>query len=81
MNDDAFVALYGYGKETVTIHSLMRTGENTTQDLDSVVYVDTSISWKANGYPTLYTDQGVAINTSTTNPTAGDVVYIYQISQ
>ena len=78
INDDVMGALYGYGKVTVTIHSLMRTGAETTQDLASVVYVDPSKTWAENGFPTLYDDEGTAIDT-TTNPAAGDEVYNYLI--
>jgi hypothetical protein len=80
INDDVMGALYGYGKVTVTIHSLMRTGAETTQDLASVVYVDPSKTWAENGFPTLYDDEGTAIDT-TTNPSEGDEVYLYQITQ
>ena len=78
INDDVMGALYGYGKVTVTIHSLMRTGAETTQDLASVIYVDPEKTWAENGYPTLYDDEGNAIDT-TTNPAAGDEVFNYQI--
>ena len=78
INDDVMGALYGYGKVTVTIHSLMRTGAETTQDLASVIYVDPEKTWAENGYPTLYDDEGTAIDT-TTNPAAGDEVFNYQI--
>ena len=78
INDDVMGALYGYGKVAVTIHSLMRTGAETTQDLASVIYVDPSKTWAENGYPTLYDDEGTAIDT-TTNPAAGDEVFNYQI--
>ena len=78
INDDVIGALYGYGKVTVTIHSLMRTGAETTQDLASVIYVDPEKTWAENGYPTLYDDEGNAIDT-TTNPAAGDEVFNYQI--
>ena len=94
INDDVMGALYGYGKVTVTIHSLMRIGtqsqnsessqnsENAqsyiTQDLASVIYVDPEKTWAENGYPTLYDDEGNAIDT-TTNPAAGDEVFNYQI--
>ncbi len=78
INDDVMGALYGYGKVTVTIHSLMRTGAETTQDLASVIYVDPEKTWAENGYPTLYDDEGSAIDT-TTNPAAGDEVFNYQI--
>ena len=78
INDDVMGALYGYGKVTVTIHSLMRTGAETTQDLASVIYVDPEKTWAENGYPTLYDDEGKAIDT-TTNPAAGDEVFNYQI--
>lgn len=78
INDDVMGALYGYGKVTVTIHSLMRTGAETTQDLASVIYVDPSETWAENGYPTLYDDEGEPIDT-TTNPAAGDEVFNYQI--
>ena len=78
INDDVMGALYGYGKVTVTIHSLMRTGAETTQDLASVIYVDPEKTWSANGYPTLYDDEGNAIDT-TTNPTEGAEVFNYQI--
>ena len=78
INDDVLGALYGYGKVAVTIHSLMRTGAETTQDLASVIYVDPNESWAENGYPTLYDDEGNAIDT-TTNPAAGDEVFNYQI--
>ena len=50
----------------------------TTQDLASVIYVDPAKTWSANGYPTLYDDEGTAIDT-TTNPAAGDEVFNYQI--
>jgi hypothetical protein len=80
INDDVMGALYGYGKVTVTIHALMRTGAETTQDLASVVYVDPSKTWAENGFPTLYDDEGTAIDT-TTNPSEGDEVYLYQITQ
>ena len=78
INDDVMGALYGYGKVTVTIHSLMRTGAETTQDLASVIYVDPEKTWAENGYPTLYDDEGEPIDT-TTNPAAGDEVFNYQI--
>lgn len=78
INDDVWGALYGYGMVTVTIHSLMRTGAETTQDLASVIYVDPEKTWAENGYPTLYDDEGNAIDT-TTNPTEGDEVFNYQI--
>ena len=78
INDDVMGALYGYGKVTVTIHSLMRTGAETTQDLASVIYFDPEKTWAENGYPTLYDDEGTAIDT-TTNPAAGDEVFNYQI--
>ena len=78
INDDVMGALYGYGKVTVTIHSLMRTGAETTQDLASVIYVDPEKTWAENGYPTLYDDEDNAIDT-TTNPAAGDEVFNYQI--
>ena len=78
INDDVMGALYGYGKVAVTIHSLMRTGAETTQDLASVIYVDPEKTWAENGYPTLYDDEGNAIDT-TTNPAAGDEVFNYQI--
>ena len=78
INDDVMGALYGYGKVAVTIHSLMRTGAETTQDLASVIYVDPEKTWSANGYPTLYDDEGEPIDT-TTNPAAGDEVFNYQI--
>ena len=78
INDDVMGALYGYGKVAVTIHSLMRTGAETTQDLASVIYVDPSKTWAENGYPTLYDDEGEPIVT-TTNPAAGDEVFNYQI--
>ena len=78
INDDVMGALYGYGKVAVTIHSLMRTGAETTQDLASVIYVDPEKTWAENGYPTLYDDEGSAIDT-TTNPAAGDEVFNYQI--
>ena len=78
INDDVMGALYGYGKVAVTIHSLMRTGAETTQDLASVIYVDPNESWAENGYPTLYDDEGEPIDT-TTNPAAGDEVFNYQI--
>ena len=78
INDDVMGALYGYGKVTVTIHSLMRTGAETTQDLASVIYVDPEKTWAENGFPTLYDDEGTAIDT-TTNPAAGDEVFNYQI--
>ena len=78
INDDVMGALYGYGKVAVTIHSLMRTGAETTQDLASVIYVDPEKTWAENGYPTLYDDEGTAIDT-TTNPAAGDEVFNYQI--
>ena len=78
INDDVMGALYGYGMVTVTMHSLMRTGAETTQDLASVIYVDPSKTWAENGYPTLYDDEGTAIDT-TTNPAAGDEVFNYQI--
>ena len=77
INDDVMGALYGYGKVTVTIHSLMRTGAETTQDLASVIYVDPSKTWAENGYPTLYDDEGKPIDT--TNPTEGAEVFNYQI--
>ena len=80
INDDVMGALYGYGKVTVTIHSLMRTGAETTQDLASVIYVDPEKTWAENGYPTLYDDEGTAIDT-TTNPAAGDEVFNYQIQE
>ena len=80
INDDVMGALYGYGKVTVTIHSLMRTGAETTQDLASVIYVDPSETWAENGYPTLYDDEGTAIDT-TSNPAAGDEVFNYQIQE
>ena len=80
INDDVMGALYGYGKVTVTIHSLMRTGAETTQDLASVIYVDPEKTWAENGYPTLYDDEGNAIDT-TTNPAAGDEVFNYQIQE
>lgn len=80
INDDVMGALYGYGKVTVTIHALMRTGAETTQDLASVIYVDPEKTWAQNGYPTLYDDEGTAIDT-TTNPSEGDEVYLYQITQ
>ena len=78
INDDVMGALYGYGKVTVTIHSLMRTGAETTQDLASVIYVDPEKTWAENGYPTLYDDEGEPIDT-TSNPAAGDEVFNYQI--
>ena len=78
INDDVMGALYGYGKVTVTIHSLMRTGAETTQDLASVIYVYPEKTWAENGYPTLYDDEGEPIDT-TTNPAAGDEVFNYQI--
>lgn len=78
INDDVMGALYGYGNVTVTIHSLMRTGAETTQDLASVIYVDPEKTWAENGFPTLYDDEGTAIDT-TTNPAAGDEVFNYQI--
>lgn len=78
INDDVMGALYGYGKVAVTIHSLMRTGAETTQDLASVIYVDPEKTWAENGYPTLYDDEGNSIDT-TTNPAAGDEVFNYQI--
>ena len=78
INDDVMGALYGYGKVTVTIHSLMRTGAETTQDLASVIYVDPEKTWAENGYPTIYDDEGKPIDT-TTNPAAGDEVFNYQI--
>ena len=78
INDDVMGALYGYGKVAVTIHSLMRTGAETTQDLASVIYVDPEKTWAENGYPTLYDDEGNVIDT-TTNPAAGDEVFNYQI--
>lgn len=78
INDDVMGALYGYGKVTVTMHSLMRTGAETTQDLASVIYVDPEKTWAENGFPTLYDDEGTAIDT-TTNPAAGDEVFNYQI--
>ena len=78
INNDVMGALYGYGKVTVTIHSLMRTGAETTQDLASVIYVDPEKTWAENGYPTLYDDEGEPIDT-TTNPAAGDEVFNYQI--
>ena len=78
INDDVMGALYGYGKVAVTIHSLMRTGAETTQDLASVIYVDPEKTWAENGYPTLYDDDGEPIDT-TTNPAAGDEVFNYQI--
>lgn len=78
INDDVMGALYGYGKVAVTIHSLMRTGAETTQDLASVIYVDPEKTWAENGYPTLYDDEGEPIDT-TTNPAAGDEVFNYQI--
>ena len=78
INDDVMGALYGYGMVTVTMHSLMRTGAETTQDLASVIYVDPSKTWAENGFPTLYDDEGTAIDT-TTNPAAGDEVFNYQI--
>ena len=78
INDDVMGALYGYGKVAVTIHSLMRTGAETTQDLASVIYVDPEKTWAENGFPTLYDDEGTAIDT-TTNPAAGDEVFNYQI--
>lgn len=80
INDDVMGALYGYGKVAVTIHSLMRTGAETTQDLASVIYVDPEKTWSANGYPTLYDDEGNAIDT-TTNPAQGDEVFNYQIQE
>ena len=80
INDDVMGALYGYGKVTVTIHSLMRTGAETTQDLASVIYVDPEKTWAENGYPTLYDDEGEPIDT-TTNPAAGDEVFNYQIQE
>ena len=80
INDDVMGALYGYGMVTVTIHSLMRTGAETTQDLASVIYVDPEKTWAENGYPTLYDDEGNAIDT-TTNPAAGDEVFNYQIQE
>ena len=78
INDDVMGALYGYGKVTVTMHSLMRTGAETTQDLASVIYVDPEKTWAENGYPTLYDDEGEPIDT-TSNPAAGDEVFNYQI--
>lgn len=78
INDDVMGALYGYGKVAVTIHSLMRTGAETTQDLASVIYVDPEKTWAENDYPTLYDDEGEPIDT-TTNPAAGDEVFNYQI--
>ena len=78
INDDVMGALYGYGKVAVTIHSLMRTGAETTQDLASVIYVDPEKTWAENGYPTLYDDEGNAIDT-TTNPTEGAEVFNYKI--
>ncbi len=80
INDDVMGALYGYGKVTVTMHSLMRTGAETTQDLASVIYVDPEKTWAENSYPTLYDDEGNAIDT-TTNPAAGDEVFNYQIQE
>lgn len=50
----------------------------TTQDLASVIYVDPNQTWSANGFPTLYDDEGNAIDT-TTNPAQGDEVFNYQI--
>ena len=78
INDDVMGALYGYGKVSVTMHSLMRTGAETTQDLASVIYVDPEKTWSENGFPTLYDDEGNAIDT-TTNPAQGDEVFNYQI--
>lgn len=80
INDDVMGALYGYGMVAVTIHSLMRTGAETTQDLASVIYVDPEKTWAENGYPTLYDDEGEPIDT-TTNPAAGDEVFNYQIQE
>ena len=51
-----------------------------TQDLASVIYVDPEKTWAENGFPTLYDDEGTAIDT-TTNPAAGDEVFNYQIQE
>ena len=79
INDDVMGVFYGYGKVTVKFHCLMRTGSDTTQDLECVIYVDPTKSWAQNGYPKLYDAQGAVI-TASSNPAAGDVVYNYQVN-